>query len=264
MPTVITEEVELYYESKGDGIPLVFLHGFTLDRRMWRRQVDYFSGKYRALCYDSRGHGKSSCPKSGYSRQDRVTDLKNFADRLSLERFHLVGLSMGGATALGYAINYPERLLSLTLVDTAAGGYRPPGKYRDYREVALCKGVDEAKRRWIRTTLFFYANRNEDLREELADIMAGHCGHLWLDPRRGKYNDGDDVELSRKIKIPTLIFVGEKDRYFIPLARTLHKNIEDSELDVIPGVGHMSNMEAPERFNRRLEQFLERAEAKKN
>jgi pimeloyl-ACP methyl ester carboxylesterase len=258
MPKIDTGEVTLYYEESGRGEAIVFLHGFTLDRRMWRRQMDYFSKKYRAIAYDSRGHGKSSCPESGYSRMDRVRDLKNFARQLSLDSFHLVGLSMGGATALGYAIDHPETLRSLTLVDTAAGGYQPPPKYKDLRNVARTEGVDEARRRWIKSALFYYINRNEELRQELAEIIAGHCGHLWIDPKRGKYEDRDDVALAEHIKIPTMIFVGEKDRFFLPLARSLHKKIKNSEIDIVPGVGHMLNMEAPERFNYRLEHFLER------
>ncbi|MCP4570168.1 MAG: alpha/beta hydrolase [FCB group bacterium] len=260
MPEINTGEVTLYYEETGAGTPLVFLHGFTLDRRMWRKQVEYFSRKFRVIIYDSRGHGHSSCPESGYAREDRVRDLKKLAEILKLEKFHLIGLSMGGATALGYAIDYTDNLASLTLVDTAAGGYQPPKKYRDYREEALKLGVEETKRRWIRTTLFYYANRDDTIKQELTEMMAGHCGQLWLDPKRGKYQDRDDVSLSQELKLPTLIVVGEKDRFFIPLARTLHKNIVDSELDVVPGVGHMTNMESPGRFNFRLEQFLERVE----
>jgi len=131
--------------------------------------------------------------------------------------------------------------------------------FKDLRDIARTQGVDEAKRRWIKSALFYYINRNEELRLELKEIIAGHCGDLWLDPKRGKYRDRDDVVLSVKIKIPTMIFVGEKDRFFIPLAKTLHEKIKGSEIDVVPGVGHMLNMEAPDRFNFRLEQFLERA-----
>lgn len=262
MPTVDTGEVKLYYEEHGTGTPIVFLHGFTLDRRMWNRQVEFFKPWYRVIAYDSRGHGKSECPETGYSRQDRVRDLKRFQERLKLERFHLVGLSMGGATALGYAIDYPETLYSLTLVDTAAGGYTPPPRYKDHREIALKKGVDEAKRRWIRSSLFYYAQKNEKLKEELAMIMKDHCGHLWLDPKRDTYTARDDVSLSVDTHLPTMIFVGEKDRYFLPLAKKLHDLIAGSEIDIIPGVGHMSNMEAPERFNHRLRQFLERIDDK--
>jgi pimeloyl-ACP methyl ester carboxylesterase len=258
MPTVNTGEVKIYYEEKGAGQPLVFLHGLTLDLRMWRRQIDYFSPQFRVIAYDSRGHGRSSCPETGYGLADRVRDLKNLAGLLNLPRFHLVGLSMGGSTALSYAIDNQSSLLSLTLVDTSAAGYQPPSKIRDMREVALTLGVEEAKRRWIKTTLFYYANRNEEIRRELAEMMAGHCGRLWLDPKRGQYPQRDDIELSKKLSLPTLIFIGEKDHLFLPLARTLHRNIIGSELDVVPGVGHMLNMEVPDRFNLRLEQFLQR------
>ena len=139
---------------------------------------------------------------------------------------------MGGATALGYAIDYPDKIMSLTLVDTAAGGYQPPQKFRDLRDIARTKGVDEARRRWLKSALFYYMNRNEELRLELREIIEGHCGRLWLDPKRGKYDDRDDVVLSKNIKVPTMIFVGEKDRFFIPLAKELHKNIEGSEIDM--------------------------------
>lgn len=261
MPMIDTGEVSLYCESTGKGIPIVLLHGFTLDRRMWRRQVEFFSKRNRVIVYDSRGHGRSGCPESGYSRQDRVRDLKRLAELLKLERFHVVGLSMGGATALGYAIDHPEMLRSLTLVDTAAGGYKPPSRYRDHRDIARQKGVEEAKRRWIMTTLFHYANRFQHLKQELKEMMDDHCGDLWLDPKRGKYKDRNDVALAHKIKLPTMIFVGEMDRYFLPLAKRLHNEITTSEIDIVPDAGHMLNMEAPERFNLRLEQFLDRVEA---
>lgn len=260
MPFATVNKIKFYYETAGRGTPVIFLHGFTLDLRMWARQVEHFSKNYKTFAYDSRGHGQSDCPASGYSRDDRVSDLYRLARYLKLGKFHLVGLSMGGATALGYALDHPDDLLSLTLVDSAAGGYKPPSKYQDLRQVAVEQGVEEAKRRWMKSTLFYFLNRNESLKEELREMMKGHCGQLWLDHKRGKYKDRDDVSLSAHLKIPTMIFVGEKDRFFLPLAKTLHENIENSELDIVAGVGHMLNMEAPQRFNMRLEQFLNRVE----
>ncbi len=258
MPYIDTPDVKLYYEEEGKGIPIVFLHGFTLDRRMWKRQFVFFKGNFRVIAFDSRGHGKSGCPESNYARADRVIDLHHFVQNLKLDKFHLVGLSMGGATALGYAIDYPATLLSLTLVDTAAGGFQPPPKYKDMRDLAMNLPIEEIKRRWQKSTLFYYASKDPDLKKEMSEMMDGHCGNLWTDPNRGKYKDRDDVSLSKQLTLPTLIYVGEKDKFFIPLAKTLHDNIDGSEIEIIPGIGHMSNMEAPERFNLRLEQFLER------
>jgi pimeloyl-ACP methyl ester carboxylesterase len=261
VPYIDAPDVKLYYEDEGTGTPIVFLHGFTLDRRMWRRQVEFFKNDYRTIAYDSRGHGKSGCPESNYARADRLIDLHYLVEELMLPRFHIVGLSMGGATALGYAIDYPDTLLSLTLVDTAAGGFQPPPKYKDMRDLAMNLPIEEIKRRWQKSTLFYYANKNPELKKEMSEMMDMHCGNLWTDPNRGKYKDRDDVSLSKQIKLPTLIYVGENDKFFIPLAKTLHDNIQGSEIEIIPGVGHMSNMEAPDRFNHRLEQFLERVGA---
>jgi|WetSurMetagenome_2_1015567.scaffolds.fasta_scaffold142461_2 3-oxoadipate enol-lactonase len=258
MPYVDTGELKLYYEESGAGTPVVFLHGYTLDRRMWRRQVEYFSKNHRIIVNDSRGHGLSDAPDTGYNRVNRLRDLKCLAQSLQLGKFHIVGLSMGGGVALAYAIEHPDDLLSLTLVDSGAAGYPPPPGYRKLPKVTSPADVASARTQWIESALSYY--KNENLRRELAEVMTGHSDKVWLDPLRGKYPVFDDINGSKSVKIPTLIFVGGKDRYFIPLAKTLHQNIEGSELDIVPDVGHMLNMEAPERFNQRLAQFLDRVD----
>lgn len=256
MPHIDTGELRLYYEESGSGTPVVFLHGFTLDRRMWRRQVEYFSKKRRVIVYDSRGHGLSDAPDTGYSRADRLRDLRQLTQSLHLGQFHAVGLSMGGGVALAYAIEHPVDLLSLTLVGSYAAGYSLPPGYRRLPEVSSASDVAVARQQRVESVLSYY--KDENLRRELAEIMASYSDRIWLDPMRGKYPVYDDVNGSKNAKMPTLIFVGGKDHYFIPLAKTLHENIQNSEIDIVPGVGHMLNMEAPERFNQRLAQFLDR------
>ena len=258
MPHIDTGELKIYFEEFGSGIPIVFLHGYTLDRRMWRQQVEYFSKNHRVIVYDSRGHGLSAAPDTGYNRVNRLRDLKHLAESLQLGQFHIVGLSMGGGVALAYAIENPHALLSLTLVDSGAAGYPPPPGYRRLPKVFSSADVAVARRAWVESALLYY--KDESLRRELAELMVSHSDKIWLDPMRGKYPVFDDIAGSKNVKVPTLIFVGGKDRYFIPLAKTLHQNIENSELDIIPGVGHMLNMEAPDRFNQRLAQFLARVD----
>lgn len=262
MPFIETNDLRLYYEESGIGTPLVFLHGFSLDHRMWRQQVDHFSTTYRVFTFDSRGHGNSDAPVTGYSKDDRMRDLQALITTLGLGKIHLIGLSMGGATSLGYAIDNQEHLLSLTLVDTGAGGYKSPREFLRARDVVKTLGPEEALRRWAESVLQYYRPDQIELRKSLGEMMSGQSLKVWLDPQRGKYPVRDDVELAASIKIPTMIFVGEKDRFFVPLARKLHASIQNSEMDIAPGVGHMFNLEAPERFNRRLQQFLERVDSK--
>jgi 3-oxoadipate enol-lactonase len=97
MPHATIDNIRFFYEEAGSGPPVVFLHGFTLDHRMWQPQIEYFKERFRVICPDARGHGKSDAPLTGYSRAHRVEDLAGLVDRLGFERFHLVGLSMGGA-----------------------------------------------------------------------------------------------------------------------------------------------------------------------
>ena len=91
--------------------------------------------------------------------------------------------------------------------------------------------------------------------ERMADE---HSGAVWGDPMRGRYPRENDLEKVHAITVPTMIFAGSEDRIFLPLARSLQEKIPNSRLSVYDGVGHMVNLEAPERFNRDLEQFLER------
>jgi pimeloyl-ACP methyl ester carboxylesterase len=256
MPFIISGKVRIYYEESGDGTPLVFLHGFTLDHRMWEKQVEYFSRKYRVIVFDARGHGRSDGPETGYARENRADDILNLSEHLEIHRFHLVGLSMGGGDALSLAIDYQDRLLSLTLADTVASGYMPATKFRDFSETLKTEGVEAAKKEFIESTLSYYVKRDVEIRDKLAIMMNDFSGRPWLDPMRGNYPKRDDVRLSASVRIPTLIIVGKKDMAWAPLAKILNEAMLDSQLEILPGVGHMSNMEAPDKFNAILEAFL--------
>lgn len=269
MPYITSGDIKIYYEEKGEGVPIVFLHGFSVDLRMWRGQIDYFFKKLRVITCDARGHGKSDAPETGYCRENRTRDLLAMADELKLDKFHLVGLSMGGGDALGFAIDYHERLLSLTLVGTAASGWIPKVQFRNFPldekgkygelspgDLARQKGIEEVKRQWIQVGTANYEKQNPELKEVLTEIMSGFSGKPWLDPMVGKYPKRDDLRLARKIRIPALIIVGQRDIMFRPLSELLHETILDSRLEIVPDAGHMVNMEAPEDFNQRLEKFL--------
>jgi 3-oxoadipate enol-lactonase len=259
MPYFKSGNIRLYYEESGSGTPLVFLHGFTLDHRMWEKQVEYFSRKYRVIIFDARGHGLSDGPETGYAREDRALDILNLSEYLKIHHFHLIGLSMGGGDALNFAVDHQNRLLSLTLADTVASGFMPTTKFRDFSETLKIEGVEAAKNEFIESTLSYYVKRDVGIRNKLSDMMRDFSGKPWLDPMRGNYPKRDDVRLSASVRIPTLIIVGKKDMAWVPLAKILNETMLDSQLEMLPGVGHMSNMEAPDKFNAILDAFLLKA-----
>jgi|GEM_PF-7008155 len=112
----------LYYETVGSGAgdPIVFVHGFTLDRRMWQPQVGHFSKNHQVVTYDARGFGKSSLPGESYSH---TTDLHALFNHVGIQQAHVVGLSMGGRIATNFTLAYPNLVKSLTLMDAALDGY---------------------------------------------------------------------------------------------------------------------------------------------
>ena len=118
---VAVEGGTLYYEVRGSGSPVVLLHGGGLDHTMWDPQIGPFTGSFRVIRYDARGHGRSTAPMGPYSM---LEDLRLVLDHLNVEWAYLVGLSMGAGVALDFAVAYPERVRKLALVSTSGP---PPG-----------------------------------------------------------------------------------------------------------------------------------------
>ena len=262
MPYADLGDITVHYlytdpDSTEDKSAVVFLHGFSLDHRMWASQVEYFRHLYRVIVPDSRGHGLSDAPRTNYSRANRVQDLLKLLDYLKLNRIHLVGLSMGGVTAIGFALKHPDRLNSLTLVDTSVAGFDVGKKIRRIDQIAREKGVEAARQRWLDMTLIYFKKDKQDIRELLTTMIQEHSGAIWLDPMRGQYTREKDLDQVHLITIPTKIFVGKLDKMFLPLAETLHQKIRNSTLIIYENVGHMLNLEAPDRFNDELKAYLE-------
>ncbi len=256
MPFLNSGNVKIYYEESGTGSPIVFLHGFSLDHRMWEKQAEYFSKKHRVIVCDARGHGRSDAPETGYAREDRAEDVKNLSKQLGLEKFHLVGLSMGGGDALSFAIDHQEKLLSLTLADSVAAGYTPKTRFRDFGELFEQEGTEAIKKQFIESTLSYYVDREPEIRSNLEKMMLDFSGKPWTDPMKGKYQKRDDLRMAVSVRIPVLIIIGKKDMAWLPLAKELNEIMLDSRLEIISGVGHMSNMEAPDKFNKILDAFI--------
>jgi pimeloyl-ACP methyl ester carboxylesterase len=113
------------YEDRGRGEAVVFLHGYTLDSRMWDGQLRFFK-KYRVVAPDMRFHGRSAAPEdSAFDAAEAAEDVRALLDRLKIARAHLVGLSMGGAHALETTLRHPDRVLSLTLVSAPSSTIWP-------------------------------------------------------------------------------------------------------------------------------------------
>jgi 3-oxoadipate enol-lactonase len=248
----------LYYEVAGEGEPLVFVHGFTLDTRMWDDQWDVFAAKFRVVRFDVRGFGRSDLPSGAYTG---YIDLDAVVQHLQLDRPHIVGLSMGGGIALDYAANFTEGLRSLTLIDSTLGGYAFPESFRAgvaFGPLAKEKGVKAAIEAWVAHPFFVPAAEQPLVLARLNEIVGAYHGYAWTTTEiLQEPANPPAAELLGNINVPTLVIVGERD---IPEFRDVAKHMADTiagaRLVVVPNVGHMSNMEAPAAVNEAILSFL--------
>lgn len=248
-----------YYEIAGSGTPLILVHGFSLDRRMWDDQFAVLAESYRVVRYDVRGFGQSvDIPTDPYSYP---ADLLGLMDALNIEKAHLVGLSMGGAIVVDFAVQHQDRVLSLTPVDAPLGGMDWitdfPVRMGAAAALANESGMDAALKPWLEDELLAPAMGNPTCAPALAEIIGDYTGWHWTSGVQGLSADTPTIQLLDSLSVPTLVIVGEHDLIdFRSAADIMAGEISGARKAVMSGVGHMSNMEDPAGFNTLLTEFL--------
>lgn len=249
----------LHYQVAGAGPPLVLIHGHGLDRRMWGDQFAHFTAYHHVVRYDLRGFGKSAhVGEDLYTHED---DLAALLNHLAIARAAILGFSSGGGVAIDFALAYPTMTRALIVVDAALGGHAWSEdwnvRWKALRQTASDRGVPAANEGWRAHPLFAPANEHPAVAAQLRQMIADYSGWHWgnRDPQRR--HDPPAAGRLREITAPTLVFLGERDLPdFHAIAARIAENIPDARTIILPGVGHMTNMEAPERFNADVLRFL--------
>jgi len=250
---------QLYFEVSGSGEALVFIHGFTLDNRMWDDQVNAFASRYRVLRYDIRGFGQSAMPADqSYSR---IEDLKALLEHLGIVQAVIVGLSMGGEIALNFALTYPQATRALILADALLPGFAwsPEGaaSFAPVNTAAKERGVQAAKDLWLAHPLFVPAGEQSIVAARLAAMVETYSGWHWVETDPDRAPETPAAQRLTLISASTLIIVGERDMPdFVAMSAMLAQQIPQSRQVIMPGIGHMSNMEDPVRWNEIVLTFL--------
>lgn len=250
----------LYVEEAGAGPAVVFLHGFTLDSRMWDDQFLPLAQHGRVIRYDLRGFGRSAVPKE--EPYSHVEDLRALLDRLAIEQAALVGLSKGGAVALDFALTYPRRARALALIDTVLGGFSwsTEGAARDALvwEEAARGGIPAAKQSWLSHPVFAPAMRQPAVAVRLRQIIDDYSGWHFVHANPEQGIAPPAAQRLGELAMPTLALVGELDTLdFRQITDLIARQIPHARALVVPGVGHMANMEAPEAVTNALLEFIE-------
>lgn len=225
--TASIEGMELHYSVRGEGAPLVLLHGFTGAGSDWRHvfDLDALAERYRLIIPDLRGHGRSTNPSDVFTVRQCATDVLALLDQLGIERFHAVGMSLGGNTLLHLATRAPARVERMVIVSS------PP--YYPAQARRLMAAMTEESR----TDAEWAEMRS---RHSLGDEQIRA---LWRHGR-GFANIHDDMNftppLLSTISASTLIVYGDRDPlYPVELGLELYRSIPRSQLWVVPGGGHL-------------------------
>lgn len=247
------------YEREGHGPPVVLLHGFVGDSREWRRQLDALSDEFTVIAWDAPGAGRSSDPPAPFDMSDYADCLAGFIRTQQLERVHVVGLSFGGALALELFRRHPTIPLSLVLAGAYAGWRGSLPREVGEQRLELClKLASGPADDFVRTMIpgMFSSSPDADIVEEFGAIMTEFHPDGFIAMARA-LAEANLRDVLPTIDVPTLILNGDEDaRASMSVAEDLLAAIPDSRFVVLPGTGHMSSIEAADRFNEEVRGFL--------
>jgi len=236
----------------GDGPALVLLHGFTHDLRVWRPQLEGLANQFTVIAWDAPGAGLSSDPPETFGIANWADSLAEFFDVAGVHHADIVGLSWGGLLAQEFYRRHAARVRSLVLADTYAGWKGSlPEPVPEERLAACLRDASLPPAEFVPRYLpgMFGVSPPQEARDELARIMSDfHPVGFRLMATALAHADTRD--LLPKIHVPTLLVWGDADvRSPMTVAHQMRDAIPGARLAVIPGAGHISNLEEPARFN---------------
>jgi 3-oxoadipate enol-lactonase len=250
--------IQIAYTDEGEGLPLVFIHGFPLSRGAWSKQVDSFKLRHRVITPDLRGFGESESSTGIVSMNRFAEDIHALLQHLDAGPVILAGHSMGGYVALAYANAYPKSLRGLLLVGTKAG--------TDSSEAAAARHVTAEKVRADGPSVVIEAmapkmlaigNADESMAASVRGFMKDASTEGVIGALLGMAERPDESDRLELIRVPTLVIAGSDDIVIPPSeSETMAKSIPEAHLVIIPKAGHLVAYEQPDAFNEAVRNWL--------
>jgi pimeloyl-ACP methyl ester carboxylesterase len=256
-----TADGVLGFDDVGEGQAVALLHAFPLSRAMWGLQVEALQTAYRVLTPDFRGFGDSGAFTGTPSIDQMADDVARILDEASVDRAVVGGLSMGGYVSLAFARRHAARLRGLILADTKAEPDDAAARANRDRMVAFAKentGAAVIEQLMPKLLAPATLTGHPEIVEEVREIGAAQVSSGIVTALEAMRDRPDARPGLAAIRVPTLVLVGSDDTA-TPLANseTLAAAIPGSRLEVLPGAGHLSNLEQPAAFNRAVRAFLD-------
>jgi len=228
---------------------------------MWQYQVSHFSKEYRLIMPDLRGYGRTEVTSGRVLLDEMALDILHLLESLQIEEAVFCGLSMGGQIVLDFYRLFPQMVKALIIVDSDARGETPESYRQRMQKAALIEkiGMKQHTDDTIHQYIAPASMENTPVYAHLYEMMSTTSAEGAAAAHKGRGERRDHLSFLPRIQTPTLVVVGEED-FFTPepIARLMSDAIPGAELAVIPGAGHLPNMEKPEEFNKVLHNFLHR------
>jgi 3-oxoadipate enol-lactonase len=260
MPVAQNGAVKVFYDTYGQGTPLVFLHPWSTNGYIWYYQAFPFARTNQVIVIDHRGHGRSDKPANGYSIREHASDVRAVLDAAGVQKAILVGNSIGGMIAMQFNLDYPDRVIGNLILSsgTALAENMPPEAAAAFRNDY--QGTFGA----LMETAIAAKSKRE--RPEILEVMKAHFAVQSNFPKHVFDSSMADPEglfawnIKNKlgtIRKPTLVVAGEEDQA-TPVAanKFLADNIPGAKLIAVKDVGHFYQLEKPLEFNATLSEFI--------
>lgn len=235
---------------------LVFLHGFALDSRIWRRQIEAFHKDYRLLLVDLPGFGPQA---REVGEVDVAKEVARAMDVAHVGKAHIIASALGAAVAIDFALQHPDRVASLVLASPMLLG-RKLAIESWQRCVSLANDGDRATaaEMWLEDPLFESLRHSEELFDEVRQIVLDYMGHHWTGRVSLQWGEPDPMNRLKDVKAPALIISGGRDvPSFTQMAEAYVKALPNARREVVETAGHHVNLEASQAFNTAVRAFLQ-------
>ncbi len=254
--------VRLAYDDHGVGLPVIFLHAFPLNRRMWEGELLALlgEGRYRLVALDWRGFGESEITNGISSMELFADDVAGLMDALGIQNAILCGLSMGGYAAFAFLRKYPQRVAGLILADTRPGADTPEAQANreNVAQIAETQGTGAIADLQVPRLISEYTRQyHPEVEARVRQLIDEATPQGIAAASRGMAQRADSTELLGGITCPTLVIVGEQDALIPPaVTQDYASRIPGAQFAVIPQAGHLSSLEQPEAFLQAIGGFL--------
>ncbi len=257
MPLIAANQTNLYYEMSGTGEPLVFIHGLGSSTRDWEPQVAEFSKSYQVITLDLRGHGRSDKPAGPYQMAMFAADTAGLLAGLGVRPAHIVGISLGAAVAFQFALDYPERVRTLTIVNSgpSLGGTPQQAEAEVNRRVGIVQQMGMRAMGQALSPNLFPKPEHAALREKFNESWAENDPQAYIAATRSMLGWDVTARLGA-ITCPVLVIAADGDYTPVAAKEACVKLLPNARLRVIPDAHHATPIERPEAFNAALAEFL--------